>query len=336
MNIIIIRMVVFFLLLLYITKRKKRDFLTYIVFIIALVIVTIPSDKKYTYTILANPYLIAALVILFYEIGIIIYNKIRNLYYKYDSIKDIDSLAREINIEYNPSIIGYLNNQKLEIKDLSADILNLFARKIINIKKDETDKYTVEKGDCYNKEINNLQESDKYIIEQIIINFSDFDFELWSEKVKKQYKELDFTREINHISDKTFFIIILTTLVLGTIIINIFLNSILLSFTISAILGMAITFFMNAALQSKNNKNIILTKEGKENLKKCFKLKRFMTEYTLLDDRKPEEISIYEEYIPYAVALGINKEYKKTIYGIFDREELKDIIYSIRKNRYEI
>ena len=258
------------------------------------------------------------------------------MYYKYDSIKDIDSLAREINIEYNPSIIGHLNNQKLEIKDLSADILNLFARKIINIKKDETDKYTVEKGDCYNKEINNLQESDKYIIEQIIMNFSDFDFELWSEKVKKQYKELDFTREINHISDKTFFIIILTTLVLGTIIINIFLNSILLSFTISAILGMAITFFMNAALQSKNNKNIILTKEGKENLKKCFKLKRFMTEYTLLDDRKPEEISIYEEYIPYAVALGINKEYKKTIYGIFDREELKDIIYSIRKNRYEI
>ena len=51
-----------------------------------------------------------------------------------------------------------------------------------------------------------------------------------------------------------------------------------------------------------------------------------MENYTLLKNRNVEEIVIYERYIPYAIALGVNVTYRNTMFDIFDEEELKSII----------
>ena len=52
-----------------------------------------------------------------------------------------------------------------------------------------------------------------------------------------------------------------------------------------------------------------LNENGKSELVKWIKFKKFIKDYTLLKDREIEEIVIYEKYIPYAMALNINKEY---------------------------
>lgn len=337
MNSEIFRIIILLLLLLYINKKKQKDFLTYIVFIVALVIGMAPINKVgHSYMIFSNPYLLSALIILIYEIGIIVYKKIRNIYYKVDSINDLISLEREINMEYNPSIIGYLFNQKLSMKDLSADILNLFAKKIIDIKRNEENKYMVYKGEKYDKYVYALQESDRYIVENTTNGFNDFSFEIWNKYVEQQYKRLDFSRQPRKMSNKSFFISLIATILLGTCIFYIFLKSFFNSFVISVVLALAETFLVNAIVQSKNNKNVILTKKGKTEIKKCLKLKKFMTEYTLLNNRSVEEIAIYEEYIPYAIALGVNRKYKKTIYDIFEEDELRNILNTIRSNKYTI
>lgn len=84
---------------------------------------------------------------------------------------------------------------------------------------------------------------------------------------------------------------------------------------------------------SKNSKDILYTSKGKEEIKKCLKLKKFMQEYTLLKARKPEEISIYELYIPYAITLGVNNNYKNTIYDVFEKTELKNILQAIKRKK---
>ena len=61
------------------------------------------------------------------------------------------------------------------------------------------------------------------------------------------------------------------------------------------------------------NKIFILKRQQRlhQNLMATSKFKRFIKNYTLIKDRKIEEIIIYEKYIPYAMVLGINKEYNQ-------------------------
>ena len=84
--------------------------------------------------------------------------------------------------------------------------------------------------------------------------------------------------------------------------------------------------FYIAFIEIQKENGIFLNKEGKEELKKWIKLKNFMENYTLLKNRNVEEIVIYERYIPYAIALGVNVTYRNTMFDIFDEEELKSII----------
>ena len=55
------------------------------------------------------------------------------------------------------------------------------------------------------------------------------------------------------------------------------------------------------------------------------KFKRFIQEYTLLKERSIEEIAIYESYIPYAIALDVNVQYKNTSFDIFDGMNLEEM-----------
>ena len=56
------------------------------------------------------------------------------------------------------------------------------------------------------------------------------------------------------------------------------------------------------------------------------KFKNFIKDYTLLKDRQMEEIAIYESYIPYAIVLDLNVQYKNTKFDIFDEEEFQSIL----------
>lgn len=48
-----------------------------------------------------------------------------------------------------------------------------------------------------------------------------------------------------------------------------------------------------------------------------------------MKDKNIEDIVLYEKYIPYAVALEVNLNYKDTIFSVFERNEIKNIIKDI-------
>ncbi len=50
---------------------------------------------------------------------------------------------------------------------------------------------------------------------------------------------------------------------------------------------------------------VVYTKTGKEELKKETKFKRFLVDYSLMEERDLQDIVIWDEYLVYATAFGI-------------------------------
>ena len=306
---------------------KKKRFIAIICMMLML-----PTELFFRgniYMILANPILILGIGTILYGIGLKIYVKVRNKSYEEEIYCDIDTLHRDVKFEYNPSIVGYLMNQELELRDLSADILNLYAKKIINIKKDERNNYIIEQGDKYGEYEKVLNSGDKYILEKILKNSSKFNYLELKHIIKEEYEVLDLSKKKEYMSNKKFYAIVVLIVIIGTIISKILYGSIGGGIIVSLLIAVTFVLIYSVIYQNGDNKHLKLTETGEEEIMKCIKLKHFMEEYTLLKDRKPEEIVIYESYIPYAVALGVNKKFYGTIYDIFGEKELNRIIEDI-------
>ena len=278
------------------------------------------------------PIIIPIIMCLILGIIAFIYKNIRNEKYLRETYSDIDFLSREISTQMPPSIVGYLFEQKVKYKHLVAEIMDLYAMKVINIKKQGNNTLTIESIENENaKKI--TSESQQYIL-NTLVNKDDnclFDYTEWKKLVIKEYKENNWTKKIETMNAIIITIIVLAFSIIGGIIgwnseggENAGLASVgvLAGFVISVF---EICFYI-AFIEIQKENGIFLNKEGKEELKKWIKLKNFMENYTLLKDRDIEEIVIYERYIPYAISLGVNVKYKNTMFDIFEEEEFKSII----------
>ena len=305
-----------------VTKRMR-------IWLLFAIMLMLPIKISEGYMIFLNPAVFFGTIAVLYEIYLKIYVKVRNKNYELEMYKDIDTLNREVKFKYNPSIVGYLMNQELDLSNLSADILNLYAKKIIDIKKDATDNYTIVCGEKRKEYEGNLNSGDQYIVEKLLLIPGKFDFLKWKHKVINEYDSLSLSKTKEYMSNKKFYTIIIVMVILVTVISKVLFNSIEGGLIVSLLIALGFVLGYSVIYQNTDNKKLKLTSIGEEEIKKCIKLKRFMEEYTLLKDRTPEEICIYESYIPYAIALGVNKKYYGTIYDIFGKEELKDIIEDI-------
>lgn len=296
---------------------------------ILLIIVGINMMWDKAYLLLFNPFVFIIAVLLVYPTLLKIYIKIRNAYFSGKTYKDLDTLNRECDFEYNPSIVGYLINQQVVFKDLSADILNLYAKRIINIKKSDNSKYIIEQGEKYSEFKGKVNKGDRYILDNFLENKKNFDYYIWKDLVEEEYYNLELSIYNNGMEDKKFFITNILIVFFTTLIIKLLGYSLMVGFMVGFLLALGFTFFYFVRGESKQNKNLKLTQKGKEEMSKSLKLKRFMEEYTLLDERTVEEIQIYEKYLPFAISLGVNKKYSNTIYNVFDSEELNEILKDI-------
>lgn len=262
------------------------------------------------------------------RIFIAFYKKIRNKKYKYETYKEIDYLNRDISTKYPPSIIGYLYNQQVGYKSLIADIMDLYARKIINIEKDN-ERYAIKRNLLDNSKIKNRAE--RYILDTLIEKEDDrkFSFQEWQKIVLDEYKQLDFTNNDKELNFIKIAIIAIICSSLGGIIEWTIVNSFGFVF-IGCLIGLLVaTMIISVWIQiSQNSKSedIFLNKKGKKELEKWIKLKNFLDNYTLIKERKIEEIELYESYIPYSVVLDSNANYKDTKFDFFDKDELKTIL----------
>ena len=278
------------------------------------------------------PIIIPIIMCLILGIIAYIYKKIRNKIYLKETYNDSDFLNREISTQIPPSIVGYLFCQKVKYKHLIADIIDLYAIKAINIKKQEDNTLKIESIKNENaKKI--TSESQQYILNTLVDKEDDllFNYTEWKKLVIKEYKNNNCTKKIETANAIIVTIIVLAYSIIGGIVgwnseggENKGLASIgvLAGFVISIFV---ICFYI-AFMELQKENGIFLNKEGKKELKKWIKLKNFMENYTLLKNRNVEEIVIYERYIPYAIALGVNVTYRNTMFDIFDEEELKSII----------
>ena len=278
------------------------------------------------------PIIIPIIICLILGIIAFIYKKIRNKKYLKETYNDIDFLSREISTQIPPSIIGYLFCQKVKYKHLIADIMDLYALKVINIKKQEDSTFKIEPIKNENaKKI--TSESQQYILDTIVDKDDDrlFNYTEWKKLVIKEYKNNNWARKIETANAIIITLIVVIFSIVGGVIgwhtdgggsKGLACVGVLVGFVISIFI---ICFYI-AFMEIQKENGIFLNKEGKKELKKWLKLKNFMENYTLLKDRNMEEIVIYERYIPYAIALEVNVTYKDTIFDIFDEEEFKSII----------
>lgn len=284
-----------------------------------------------------NPIFIILYIAILFGVFLFIYKKYRNLKYQKESYEDINYLNRDISTEYPPSIVGYLFNQKLRYKDLIADIMELYAQKIINISKSneqgENKIYFYLQEDYRNK-VNS--QSQLYIIRTLLNNQQNvsFDFSSWKRLVLEEYKIRKFAKEQNKDkSKKIILIMIICMVIIGGLIgwvggskTGFAIMTMIVGAIGGAFIGTIVGYQFANFTKSSENTNVFLSSYGENELKKWMKFKKFIQEYTLLKERTIEEIAIYESYIPYAIALDVNVQYKNTKFDIFDEKEFESIV----------
>lgn len=227
--------------------------------------------------------------------------------------------VRDMEVNYSPAILSYLQNQKLEDeKDITACILDLCAKKYLDIRKTKENNYTLEKGT--NQDSNILPADEKYLYDKIVSK-QKIDFYEWKEIVIKEFNKFGFLK-YKHIGlTGIFFILFMLIMLLCAIVYAInpraklaqFLITIL--FTLFEIALIEPCLIIISKIIQKDEKYIagIYTSAGVKEMKRWDKYKNFLKDYTLIKNRKIDSVIVLEKHIAYATVLDVNKDYTQSI-----------------------
>lgn len=309
-------------------KNKKTLAIFLSALLVVLYLVAINSTKELGIIQLFNPITITGIVGILGYTYVECSKKLKNKIYTNKSYNDLQSLNRDIEANYQPSIVAILANGTLDRRDLVADIMNLYDNKIIQVEKNQNQTYVISQREDAN--IEKLCKSDKYIVNNLIRHNQKFDFKIWNNLVREQFKELNFCKESRNATTKKQLLICLLIVIVGAIIGTILggKESVLTCVCLALLLDVNLLIFAcftdsNKLKQSKLNEN------GKQELMKWIKFKNFISQYTLLNEKNIEDVVIFEKYIPFAMVLGVNKNYKDTIYALFDDNEIQKLLDDI-------
>lgn len=268
-----------------------------------------------------------------------LYRKIRDTIIRVKTYENIEELVRDIDVTYSPAVLSYLMNQEIEPqKDFLATILNLYAKKAINIEKIDG-RYLltpVEKSKLQ------LDSDEKYVYD-IIVNDEKINFIKWNKYIINEYNKYGFGEKKSYDSVILAIISVLLTIPLAVFIYiklrigfmdNI--SAILLTILSGILIGPFIYAFGSLIVQLIVDSNIFLTDKGKKEIKKWMRFKKFIEDYSLIAEQPIESTKIWEKYIPYAMALDINKKYQQKEMKLFKQEELYDLKQFIDLNKYGV
>lgn len=243
-------------------------------------------------------------------------------YFKYD--KEYKGLFqndyyRDFPNDYGPEVVGYLMNKKIGSNELSASILNLIYKKVIDFEKlDKKDFKLILNNipdtltDGEKKLLNfvfvksDLQVGDTMLLSQLkkkaSSSYSSFlsKYESWKLFAESESKTHNFYE--NSTAPKVLAILYL------------FIGGFISTFVINynPILFIANFFiFISCLIYFISYKK--RTKQGNEDYLKWKALKKFMKDFGDLDSKQLPEIALWEKYLVYAVVLGCAKELSKTM-----------------------
>jgi len=210
--------------------------------------------------------------------------------------------------------LSYIFDNKIEKeKDIKATILNLVAKKCIKIEKTLDGFEIVD----LNYNLDKLKKDEKYIYEWITTDQKHkYSYDGWWTLVKKEMeRDFEFTR-FKFDSRKIIFVVIPSLLLLLMILTLTKVTSLMpnINKTVLIIMGVSVVFSFMFDLFFElipEKKKRIYTKEGARIIKKWKRFQIYLKNYSSLKTAKIESIVIWEKYLPYAMALGINLDYKK-------------------------
>jgi len=257
---------------------------------------------------------------------------------KYDNLSVMD---REINVDYSPAVLSYLYNNKLEPKkDILSTILNLYNKKVMTIEKDENGYNFIPMKEA---DLTKLTPDEQYIYYSFVEdkeNAKLFSSEDWRKIVEEEYQKCNFSdkrqEKMNNKITQTFTIIIdfiIVFLLKNKLLLMLFGSSVfdkqisnlfiricmtILFLIVGWIISIIIVFLVYNSILEIREILSKLNENGKREIVKWIKFKKFIKGYTLLNERKIEEIVLFEKYIPYAMTLNINKEY--------NNKDIKDFV----------
>lgn len=228
---------------------------------------------------------------------------------------------RDVPKDYNPAVASLILNKWFEKEvDMTSMILYLIKKDYLK-KEGENIVYT-------GKDITELPESEKYIVQYYSENSTTFNFVKWRDIVVKEAKDKGYVKEGRELNLETEElkkkIIKYGIITVITIIIADWLN---IGFILAMLLPMLMPFIVVVLLilaYRRGNINIELTKKGIEEQEKLVKLKKFLIDFSSLEDSDEEAATLWEDYLIYAISLGVNTEiveksklYNKLNYSAF-------------------
>lgn len=238
---------------------------------------------------------------------------------------------RDVDVPYSPAVLSYLINNKIETKkDLSATLLNLCAKNILKIEKDNNQelKFIDLKNE---KEIEKLSADEYYAYEMFTQGITTSKIRKWKIKVKEEYDKYKFSKENKIDLSKYFLLAYFAFIIIVAIISTVFnINSFgkmianLMIIIFFAAWEMAIFSGIKAFIKGKTNKKSefmdTYTKKGAIEFDRWKKFEAFIEDYTLIKDKEATSVIILGKYLSYSIALGINKKCDKELQDLIDTE----------------
>lgn len=243
-----------------------------------------------------------------------------------------DKYFRDIIPELSPAVLSYIDDFQLDEKDIVATLLGLQLKQKIDINK---------KIEIKDSSEENLTENEKYVFQNLKNGtLKNISMSIFEQKVVSDCKQKCLLIEKQNIKQEIIKKIILGVIIYALIFIafyklpNIYNqfagnndNFIVLFLIVMSILFCTMViypyrtiiyirtyYFMNKVNPYVRNKN------AKEINDKLEGLKKYIKEYSLMNERKKEEINIWEDYLIYSVIFGENTQIVKEIIKI-----IKDI-----------
>lgn len=241
------------------------------------------------------------------------------------------NISREIP-NYPPAICSYLYNKKNEVYiDYTATILNLEHKKYLELSKNDNDNYSIS---FINNDIQKLLKHEIYTL-QCLKGTKKFELGEFKKKLNEDLisTELLCSEEEMHGIRKNrykffaayvIFWVLITIIELiktGKIELGMYMMGISFAGVCAYAVSKGISDKTTGIFEKSKNK---ITKKGKKATNQIIAFKRFLVEYTLINERDIEYRKLLEQYIPYAMSLGEGKTVEKFIKY---NEQYRELIY---------
>lgn len=237
-----------------------------------------------------------------------------------------DSYIRELPEYFPPAIASFLLDLSVEITtDYTATIAYLMSKKYIKLD---------EKGvKILNKDISGLSRHEEYVFNCLTkkqkLNNEEFiklimDDALSMGLIKRGRRKIHFLRNLFiTLFLFSFSVIMLDYFNTGILYVIFSLVQIISEILVFVVLGFSVYLLIKYEYE-----NYYRTQIGKIESLKWASVKRYFRDFTLMSEKKLNDITLFDDYIPYAIALNEaksiekyilnNKDYRNLIYGRID------------------